>query len=68
MRRRWVSVGIVLGVVISLLPAYASAVSAQDVARPDTGVGSITWGPCTDGTLIAFGAECGMLSVPLDYA
>ncbi len=67
MRRGWVSVGIVLGVVISLLPAYASAASAQDVARPDTGVGSITWGPCTDGTLIAFGAECGMLSVPLDY-
>ncbi|GAB3871482.1 alpha/beta hydrolase [Kibdelosporangium lantanae] len=28
---------------------------------------SIAWGPCTDSTLKSAGAECGMLSVPVDY-
>ncbi len=68
MRRRWVSIGIVLGVVASVLPTYASVASAREVARADTGIGSITWGPCTNATLVNFGAECGMLTVPLDYA
>ena len=70
MRRRWVSVGIVLGVFASLL-AFSSAASAEEVTPPavrsqSAGVGTITWGECTDDTLIAFGAECGMLGVPLD--
>ena len=74
MRRRLVSIGIVCGVVLALLPAVASAASAQGVANPSTqsasssSIGTITWGDCTDDTLIAFGAQCGMLSVPLDYA
>ena len=71
MRRRLVSIGIVFGVVLALLPV-ASGASAQSVANPGvqspgTGIGTITWGDCTDDTLIAFGAQCGMLSVPLDY-
>ena len=73
MRRRWVSLGIVFGVVVSLLPTYGSVASAREVAsapagKGDTGIGTITWGPCTSQTLIGAGAECGMLSVPLDYS
>ena len=65
MKRRWVSLGIALGVVASVLPAVAPSASAQ---TPANGVGTIEWGPCEAGsTLEAFGAECGMLSVPLDY-
>jgi pimeloyl-ACP methyl ester carboxylesterase len=30
-------------------------------------VSSINWGPCTESDLIELGAQCGMLSVPLDY-
>jgi pimeloyl-ACP methyl ester carboxylesterase len=70
-RHRWISLGVVFGVLASVLPAYGSAASAREVARTagDTdraGIGTITWGPCTGGTLIAADAECGMLSVPLD--
>jgi len=50
-----------------------STVSAQ--AQPDrragdevAGIGTVTWGTCDDETLAAFGAECGFLSVPLDYS
>ena len=68
MRRRLVSIGIVLGVIATFVPAYTSAASAQEVTSSGTEVGSITWGACTSPTLVAFGAECGMLSVPLDYA
>ena len=68
MRRRLVSIGIVLGVIATFVPAYTSAASAQEVTSSGTEVGSITWGECTNPTLVAFGAECGMLSVPLDYA
>ena len=68
MRRRLVSIGIVLGVIATFVPAYTSAASAQEVTSSGAEVGSITWGACTSPTLVAFGAECGMLSVPLDYA
>jgi len=71
MRRRWWSLGIVLGLGASVLPNVApivSSVSADDASRQIPGVGTIVWGPCVDDTLIAFGAECGMLSVPLDYS
>nr|WP_243770157.1 alpha/beta hydrolase [Amycolatopsis acidicola] len=38
-------------------------------ALPATAVAAepITWGPCTDPTLVAAGGECGYLTVPLDY-
>ena len=50
--------------------ALASAVVAAPVASaaPAAGAGTIAWGPCTDPTLVAAGAECGFLSVPLDYS
>jgi pimeloyl-ACP methyl ester carboxylesterase len=53
---------------MSVLPAYASVASAQEVTSSGTGVGSITWGECTNPTLVRFEAECGMLSVPLDHS
>ncbi len=71
MRRRWVSVGIAFGVVATLLPAVAPSVSAAPAsggASAASGIGTIAWAPCTGGgTLEAVHAECGMLSVPLDY-
>ncbi|MGD9997638.1 MAG: alpha/beta hydrolase [Ilumatobacteraceae bacterium] len=66
-RHRW-SFAIALGLIVTVVPSVAPPVSAQ--GHPDRsipGVGTVTWGPCTDETLVAFGAECGMLSVPLDY-
>jgi pimeloyl-ACP methyl ester carboxylesterase len=65
--------GKVVGVAVSVLTLVGSCTSAQplDAGRDATlqsGIGSITWGPCTDETLVAFDAECGMLSVPLDYS
>ncbi|WP_199754002.1 alpha/beta hydrolase [Amycolatopsis sp. WAC 01375] len=42
----------------------ATAVAAEE-AQP---AGTITWGACTDQTLINAGAECGYLPVPLDYS
>lgn len=77
MRRRVVSLGIAVGVLAALLPLGGSAVMADkgdQSAKPKgdsgtiAGVGTITWGECTDDTLIGFGAECGTLSVPLDYS
>lgn len=32
------------------------------------GVGRVAWGPCEDPTLVDFNAECGLLTVPLDYS
>ena len=46
-------------VVIGMLWAAASASAAAP---------SIAWGPCSDPNLQAFNAQCGMLSVPLDYS
>ena len=69
MGRRWWSLGIVVGLAGSVLVNAGPGVSAQGVHGQDAnGVGEVAWGPCTDETLIAFGAECGMLSVPLDYS
>ena len=53
--------------------SWRSGVSAQGQLgnRADDGVagiGSITWGTCSDETLAEFGAECGFLSVPRDYS
>jgi pimeloyl-ACP methyl ester carboxylesterase len=50
---------------------YGSAASAREVAsgRNDaSGIGTITWGDCPGTTLPDAGAQCGMLSVPLDYS
>jgi pimeloyl-ACP methyl ester carboxylesterase len=56
--------------VVAGVGSPASADNGNDRHEHDdvAGVGTITWGPCDDPTLDAFGAECGMLSVPLDYS
>jgi pimeloyl-ACP methyl ester carboxylesterase len=56
---------------IGLVVAGATASSAQ--AAPIRGVPSftpapITWGACSDVTLMARKAQCGFVTVPLDYA
>ena len=70
MKRRWASVGIALGVVASVLPVAAASTSAAPTnGGGGSGVGTIEWAPCNDGGFLDFvGAECGMLSVPLDAA
>jgi pimeloyl-ACP methyl ester carboxylesterase len=47
----------------AVLAAPASASSPSP-----TPVSSIAWGPCSDLNLQAFNAQCGYLSVPLDYS
>ena len=50
--------------------ALASTIVAAPaaVAAPAPAAASIAWGPCTNPTLVAAGAECGYLAVPLDYS
>src|SRR5262245_50901533 len=53
--------------------SWRSAASAHGQLDPRedngvAGIGSVTWGGCGDETLAEFGAECGFLSVPLDYS
>jgi pimeloyl-ACP methyl ester carboxylesterase len=48
----------------AMVGALLCCAAAQ--ARPDAG--AITWGPCSDPNLQAFNAQCGFLSVPLDYS
>jgi len=55
-----------------LVGGLATAPPAQAVARsagaPAYAPPPITFGPCTNPTLQRAGAECGLLTVPLDYA
>ncbi len=66
MVRRWVTLGVALGLATAVLPAVGGQVSAGGPPSSAAGVGTITWGPCDNPTLAGRGAECGMLSVPLD--
>lgn len=45
-------------------PSASASDSAQTVAKAD----SISWSACTDSSLAAAKAECGFVTVPLDYA
>ncbi|MFD2417316.1 alpha/beta hydrolase [Amycolatopsis pigmentata] len=47
--------------------AAAATVAAVPAAAADEATSAISWGPCSDPTLVAAGGECGYLSVPLDY-
>jgi pimeloyl-ACP methyl ester carboxylesterase len=53
-------------------PAVASAATTQarTAAAPaaSSGTSSITWGTCTETDLQQAGAQCGLLSVPLNYS
>ena len=64
--RRLVSAVAAAGVVAAGILATPSAVAAPGPAK-QAAAASIAWGPCSSDTLKQAGAECGMLSVPLDY-
>lgn len=49
-------------------PASAGAVVASDSASKPYVPPPIHWGACSDPTLVHNGAQCGTLTVPLDYA
>ncbi|MEO8828263.1 alpha/beta fold hydrolase [Lapillicoccus sp.] len=54
---------------LALAPsAQATATVAAQPAAPAYTPPPIAWGACTNPTLVRFGAECGMVTVPLDYA
>jgi pimeloyl-ACP methyl ester carboxylesterase len=62
----------VLGATIAALLAGAGAAAAaagsQPAPPPTVSPSSIVWGPCSDPTLQAAGAQCGFVSVPLSYS
>ena len=60
--RRYLLAGLAAAALVSGVVA-APAASAAPTPAPAT----ITWGPCTDPSLIAAGGECGYLAVPQDY-
>jgi len=47
--------------------ASGTATASSSAAQVDYDPAPIDWGRCEDSTLRAFGAECGFLTVPLDY-
>ena len=56
---------------LALLFVAASSSAAATRHRTDVsgaGVGSISWGSCSDPSLSQAGAQCGYLSVPLNYS
>jgi pimeloyl-ACP methyl ester carboxylesterase len=68
-----------LGLTSSLVQAQESDTQTTTIPYRDPGdqgqdddkmpgVGTLMWGPCDDPTLIEFGAECALLSVPLDHS
>ncbi len=61
--KRLFSLAAVAGVVVGMLWAAAAA----GAATVSTQASNITWGSCSDPNLQAFNAQCGYLSVPLDY-
>ena len=58
----------VVGAAVQGGPGDGSGRDAHGDPDRVPGVGSVTWGACVDPTLVRFGAECAMLSVPLDYS
>src|SRR5262245_61086729 len=74
MKRRGVSIAVGAALLLGIVGAAGSTASAGNGNSkhhdPDelAGVGTVEWGPCDDAFLDSVGAECGMLSVPLDYS
>lgn len=52
---------------VALAASALTVVSIVTAAPAAAATEAITWGPCTDPTLVEAGGECGYLSVPLDY-
>jgi len=65
MRRLLAAVAIV-GLVAGGVTSAAGA--TVDPVRGEPGYSLVEWGKCTDPTLLAKAAECGFLTVPMDYA
>jgi pimeloyl-ACP methyl ester carboxylesterase len=61
------SLAVAAAVSIALVPGAGADDDDDREGRSPRGVGTVVWGPCSDETLAGFGAECGTLSVPLDY-
>jgi hypothetical protein len=64
-------VATVVGVMAAILAASASASAAVRhgvTAHTASASQGISWGPCSEADLQQAGAQCGYLSVPLDYA
>jgi len=59
----------VAGAVVAMLAMPVSAI-ADPAGSPGTAASAqtINWGPCSEADLQAAGAQCGYLSVPLDYS
>ena len=64
MRRTIVTFVAALGVAVGA----AAPAAAQPAPGPAPAPPAISWGPCTEAPLVAAGAECGTLAVPLDHA
>jgi hypothetical protein len=65
---RLLSIGTAMAVAIAascLVLAPSAGAKALKVSNPPA-VSSIAWGPCTESDLVQLGAQCGMLSVPLN--
>src|ERR1700742_2621248 len=57
-----------VGIAMLFVAVSASAAATRHKAdSPSPGVGIINWGSCSDPTLVQLKAQCGYLSVPLNY-
>ncbi|GIM93866.1 alpha/beta hydrolase [Paractinoplanes toevensis] len=63
MRRRLLAAAIT----IAVAAAGATATGARAEPRLKPGYPKLTWGTCTDPSLVSRKAECGFVTVPLDY-
>ncbi|GAB3964617.1 alpha/beta hydrolase [Plantactinospora veratri] len=64
----WVSRLIAGAAVVAVLGTTASAPAAAGATTSDgRSAGRLSFGPCTDAALVAAGAECGVLRVPLRH-
>ena len=53
--------------VVSAIMAFTALNAPAATAAPRAPAATITWGSCQDPWLVAAGAQCGMLQVPMDY-
>jgi pimeloyl-ACP methyl ester carboxylesterase len=63
--KRTLSLAVLAGVLVGML--WSAAAASASAPAPSTQASSITWGACSDPNLVAFNAQCGYLSVPLNY-
>jgi pimeloyl-ACP methyl ester carboxylesterase len=76
MKRRTSALGLISTATAAVLVAAAApavagssaTTSAPTLEQAAPGVGTIKWGQCESKTLQSLKGQCGMLSVPLDYA